>query len=102
VLDEDGDPLDLADYEVEYRAETPVAIVKSVADGSIALGDTGVFSFTIEPEDTAELEISPGTKRYDHEARIRSATGEEYAVLTGSLVLTRALFTLAPETAAEN
>lgn len=96
VLNEDGDPIDLTDYEIEYRAETPTPIIKSVANGLITLGDPGVFMFTIEPEDTDDIAISEGTYRYDHEARIRSAGGEEYSVLTGNLLLTKALFTLVP------
>ena len=96
VLDARGDPIDLAGYEVEYRAETPTPIIKSVANGLITLGDPGVFMFTIEPEDTDDIAISEGTYRYDHEARIRSAGGEEYSVLTVNLLLTKALFTLVP------
>jgi len=93
VTDANGNPFDLTDYEITYRAETPTAITKTVG-GGITVGDppSGVFDIVFEPEDTASLTIE-GVRSFTHECRIEGASGAIYAVFTGTLVVQETLFT---------
>jgi hypothetical protein len=81
----------LAGYTVRYEAETPVRIVKDLDDAKVVLSATpGVFTFTILPADTEDLDIE-GKRAYPHECRVMSPTDEVTVVFTGMLVLTEAV-----------
>jgi hypothetical protein len=88
VVDADGDAVDLTGYDIRYEAETTTPIVKDLDDADIVCSApaTGVFTFTIDPEDTEDLTIE-GSRGFAHECRVESPTGEITVLFTGRLLV---------------
>jgi hypothetical protein len=88
VKDVNGAVIDLTGYDIRYEADTTTPIVKDLDDGNITVSApaTGVFTFTIDPEDTEDLTIE-GSRGFAHECRVESPTGEITVLFTGRLLV---------------
>lgn len=94
VTDQDGAAVDLTNADIEYVADLPVPVAKSVGSGiTITDGAAGEFEIAIEQPDTVDYDTSINAA---HEVKARTAIGDVVTVFRGTLTIKDSLIESLP------